>query len=61
MEEETKEEKWNLAENLNQANGTEASPYLKELINEEIEGEINTEEIIERLKEHYDENTRTNR
>lgn len=31
------------------------SPILKELIDKNIKGEITTEEMIERLKEYYEE------
>lgn len=31
------------------------SPLLKDLINKNIKGEITVEEIIERLKEYYEE------
>ncbi len=49
------EEKWNEAIDVNITDGEEPSDFLKELIKENIKGNISSEEIVEKLKEYYDE------
>lgn len=46
---------WESAIGINSSDGLEASNILKELIDKNIKGEITTEEMIERLKEYYEE------
>lgn len=48
-------ELWESAIGINESDGVEPSKKLKELINMNIKGQITTEEMIERLKEYYEE------
>ncbi len=50
-----KKELWEEAIQINSADGNPPSEILKALINENIENNLTTEEIIERLKEYYEE------
>ena len=50
-----KKELWKEAIEINSADGNLPSEILKVLINENIENNLTTEEIIERLKEYYEE------
>ncbi len=61
MEELTKEEIWELAESLNKIDGLPPSEYLKNLIIEEENDKINTQEIIKKLKEYYKNEEKNNR
>ncbi len=49
------EDLWKEAEGINSTNGENPSEYLQELINENEVGNKTTEEIIEDLKEYYNE------
>ncbi len=53
--EEEKKELWNEAIEINSADGNLPSEILKNLINENIKGNLTTDEMIERLKEYYEE------
>ncbi len=46
---------WIVSEEINSCNGCSSSCYLKELIEQQRNGEITEEEIIEKLKEYYGE------
>ena len=46
---------WEEAISINITEGNEPSEYLKKLIEENINGNITSEEIIEKLKEYYEE------
>lgn len=48
-------ELWESAIGINESDGVEPSEKLKELINMNIKGQITTDEMIERLKECYEE------
>lgn len=48
-------ETWEEAISTNVTDGLEPSDYLKKLIEENIKGNITSEEIIEKLKEYYEE------
>lgn len=50
-----KKELWKEAIEINSADGNPPSEILKILIKENIENNLTTEEIIERLKEYYEE------
>lgn len=49
-------DKWIDAINLNQIDGNEASEYLQDLIKENIDGKIDKEEIITKVKDYYGRN-----
>ena len=49
------EKTWKEAISTNMVDGLEPSDYLKKLIEENIKGNITSEEIIEKLKEYYEE------
>lgn len=48
-------ELWESAIGINESDGVEPSEKLEELINMNIKGQITTDEMIERLKEYYEE------
>lgn len=48
-------ELWESAIGINESDGVEPSEKLEELINMNIKGQITTDEMIERLKECYEE------
>ena len=58
MDEQSNEEKWILAEDINRTDGLEASDFLKRLILKNNEGLVTTEEIKDALVEHYDDESK---